>query len=129
MAEAAFGIFLRLLRERRDLSLRELGRLAEVDHAYIHRLETGTKESPSPEVLGKLGRALKANKRDSEILALLATLSQVPPEMGEFLALDTSVTPVEVKALAGFAFRGKRTSYQELLQRIRAFLAEEEGNG
>ena len=43
MPESALGFLIRFLREQRGLSLRELGRLAGVDHAYIHRLETGEK--------------------------------------------------------------------------------------
>ncbi|HXJ57708.1 MAG TPA: helix-turn-helix transcriptional regulator [Verrucomicrobiae bacterium] len=53
------GDILRSSRERRGLSLRELGRLAGIDHAYIHRLETGAKEAPSDQVIMKLARALK----------------------------------------------------------------------
>ena len=41
--QTSFGILLARLRERRDLSLRELGLISGVDHAYIHRLETGEK--------------------------------------------------------------------------------------
>ena len=51
--ESALGVLLRSLRDGRGLNLRELGLLAEVDHAYIYRLETGAKESPSEEVLSK----------------------------------------------------------------------------
>ena len=128
MPEAAFGTFLKLLRERRGLSLREMGRLAEVDHAYIHRLERGDKESPSSDVLGKLGRAVKADKRESDMLAALAVLPQAPADMSEFVLADPTVTPAEVTALAGAVFRGKKSSYADLLKRLRSFLAED-GDG
>jgi len=45
-----FWICLRLFREERTLSLRELSTLSGVDHAYIHRLESGDKTAPSPDV-------------------------------------------------------------------------------
>ena len=51
MDQAALGLMLQHLREKRGLKLRELAQLANVDHAYIYRLETGAKERPSDEVL------------------------------------------------------------------------------
>ena len=48
MPAPALGSVLRALREKRGLSLRELGQLAEVDHAYIHRLETGSLDHVGP---------------------------------------------------------------------------------
>lgn len=62
------GALLRLLREQRGFSLRELGRLAGIDHAYIHRLEIGSKGAPSDPVIMKLARVLKADKSETDIL-------------------------------------------------------------
>ena len=72
MPQTALGFLLQNLREERGLSFRELALLADIDHAYIYRLETGAKESPSDEVLSKLIRALKAAKREAEMLRYLA---------------------------------------------------------
>ena len=44
----SFGYALRKFREGRGLSLRELGTLCGIDHAYIHRLEKDEKTAPSP---------------------------------------------------------------------------------
>src|SRR5438477_6583656 len=62
--QPGLGAALRKLRERRTLSIRELGRLADVDHAYIYRLEQGEKTSPSAELIATLLSVLKANPRD-----------------------------------------------------------------
>ena len=51
MPETALGIWLKDLRDRRGLSLRELAERSNVDHAYIYRLETGAKEAPSQDVV------------------------------------------------------------------------------
>ena len=72
MAQPALGLLLQKLREERGLSLRELMQLAGIDHAYIYRLEIGDKESPSEEVLSKLIRALKAGKREADMVRYLA---------------------------------------------------------
>ena len=42
----SFGYALRKFREARNLSLREFGKLCDIDHAYIHRLEREEKTAP-----------------------------------------------------------------------------------
>jgi transcriptional regulator with XRE-family HTH domain len=66
------GAALSTLRARRLLSLRELGRLSGIDHAYLYRLETEHKSSPSAEVIAKLVKALKLDARDSKLVKRLA---------------------------------------------------------
>lgn len=130
MAQPAFGLLLQRLREERRLSLRELGQLAEIDHAYIYRLENGQKESPSEEAMTKLIRALKAPKREAEMLRYLATHTQVDPGLVEHALTDTTITIEEFSAAAGMAFRGTgRPDHAKLVERIRRILKEENGNG
>jgi HTH-type transcriptional regulator, competence development regulator len=130
MAQPAFGLLLQRLREERRLSLRELGQLAEIDHAYIYRLENGQKESPSEEALTKLNRALKAPKREAEMLRYLATHTQVDLGLVEHALTDTTITIEEFSAAAGMAFRGTgRPDHAKLVERIRRILKEENGNG
>jgi transcriptional regulator with XRE-family HTH domain len=130
MAQPAFGLLLQRLREERRLSLRELGQLAEIDHAYIYRLENGQKESPSEEALTKLIRALKAPKREAEMLRYLAIHTHVDPSLVEHALTDTTITIEEFSAAAGMAFRGTgRPDHAKLVERIRRILKEENGNG
>lgn len=130
MAQPAFGLLLQRLREVRGLSLRELGHLAEVDHAYIYRLENGEKESPSEEALTKLIRALKAPKREAEMLRYLAVHPQVEPTLIEYALKDPSITIEEFSAAAGMAYRGAgRPEPAKLFERIRRILKDESSNG
>ena len=130
MAQPAFGLLLQRLREERRLSLRELGQLAEIDNAYIYRLENGEKESPSDEALTKLIRALKAPKREAEMLRYLAAHPEVDPGLAEHVLTDPTITFEEFSAAAGMAFRGTvRPEYSKLIERIRRILKEENGNG
>ena len=130
MGQPAFGVLLQRLREQRRLSLRELGQLAEIDHAYIYRLEGGEKESPSEEALAKLIRALKAPRRENDMLRYLATHSQVDPGLVEHVFTDPSVTTDEFYAAASMAFRGTgRPEYSKQIERIRRILQEEHENG
>lgn len=126
MAQPAFGLLLQRLREERRLSLRELGQLADVDHAYIYRLETGTKESPSDDVLGKLIRALKPPKREADMLRYLAKHTETDAALVEEVLKDTTVTYEIFASVAGAAFRGTvRPDYRKLIERVRRILDEE----
>jgi HTH-type transcriptional regulator, competence development regulator len=129
MPEAALGFLLKYLREQRGLSYRELAKLADVDHAYIYRLETGDKESPSPDVLTKLVKALKPGKRETEMLHYLSEHSETASELVELTLKDESISCPHFKAVAGMAHRGKRPDYPVLIERVRRYMAEDEGDG
>ncbi len=128
MSESALGFLLQSLRENRGLSLRETAQLAELDHAYIYRLETGEKESPSHEALAKLIRALKPPKRETEMLHFLTAHSNTSPDLVAFVRSDPSVSYGEFAAAAGIAYRGAaRHDYKTMIARIRRVLDAENG--
>ncbi|MGA0602968.1 helix-turn-helix domain-containing protein [Caulobacter sp. KR2-114] len=127
MPESALGRWLKALRG--DLSLRDLAQRSEVDHAYIYRLETGAKESPSDEVISKLATALRPSTRDGEILRFLAGHPNVDADLADFARQDASVTPEEFHMLTTVVNRGARADYATSLTRIRRFMQEEDGDG
>jgi transcriptional regulator with XRE-family HTH domain len=130
MAQAALGYLLRNLREERGLSLRELAQLADIDHAYIYRLETGAKESPSDDLLTKLIRALKAPKREADMLRYLAAHTETDAGFVAFVRQDPTVTFDEFASAAGMVFRGAgRPDYATRIERVRRILKEENGHG
>lgn len=130
MAQLALGLLLQSLREQRGLSLRELAQLGDTDHAYIYRLETGAKESPSEEVLSKLIRALKAGKREAEMLRYLAKYPETDASLVAHVLKDPTVTFELFASAAGAAFRGNvRPDYAKLIERMRRILSEEDSNG
>jgi transcriptional regulator with XRE-family HTH domain len=130
MAQSAFGFLLRRLREDRKLSLRELGQLADIDHAYIFRLESGDKEAPSEETLAKLIRALKVGKREADMLRYLAKHPETDTALVLEALKDSTMSYDLFKSVAGVAFRGKgRPDYPKLIQRVRRILAEEDSGG
>ena len=92
MPQSALGFLLRDLRDERKLSLREAAQLADVDHAYVYRLETGDKESPSDEVLTKLARALKAPRRETEMLRYIAVHPETETGLVAHVRRDPTVT-------------------------------------
>lgn len=99
MAESAFGVVLRTLRERRELSLRNLGALAEMDHAYISKIERGDKEPPPAATFSRLSRHLKASPHELAILQFLHTNNAVDPALALQALADPEVTP-EIMAIA-----------------------------
>ncbi|KLB48363.1 helix-turn-helix domain-containing protein, partial [Xanthomonas euvesicatoria] len=106
MPQTGLGVALKTLRERRTLSLREVGQLASVDHAYVHRLESGDKTSPSQDLLGKLVKVLKPSARDAEIVNWLAMHEDADPLLVEFVLKDESVELDIFTAAAGVRHRG-----------------------
>ncbi len=126
MPESALGRWLKALRDDRRLSLREVSQRGEVDHAYVYRLETGAKESPSEEVINKLIAALTPSARDVEILRFLASHPNVDSNLADFARQDASVTPEEFHMLTTVVNRGARADYATSLTRIRRFMQEEE---
>ena len=127
MAQTAFGVLLKALREARGLSTRELARLAVIDHAYIYRLESGEKESPSDEAVGKLLRVLKPAKREAEMLRYLAEHRTTDPMLVKHVLRDATVTFDIFTSVVGATFRGTtRPDYTKLIERIRLALRDDE---
>lgn len=130
MAQSALGFLLRNLREERGLSLRELAQLADIDHAYVYRLETGDKELPSDEVLSKLIRALKAPRREADMLRYLAAHADADAGFVSHVRQDPTVTFDEYASAAGMVYRGAaRPDYATRVERVRRILKEEDADG
>jgi len=64
MEESNFGQFLRSLRERRHMSLRDVERESGVSNAYIAQLEKGDRPPPRPNTLKKLAKAYNVTVRE-----------------------------------------------------------------
>ncbi len=126
MLPTGFGAALNKLRERRTLSLRELSTLAEVDHAYVYRLETGEKTNPSDEALEKLIRVLKPGARDAAMLKWLAAHPDTDPNLVLYVLDDPRVPLEHFTAAAGTVHRGTaRPDPAKLLERVRKIMEEE----
>ena len=125
MPESGLGVWLKGLRERSKLSLRELAQRSEVDHAYIYRLETGAKEAPSDEVVNKLIAALSATKREAEVFRFLASHPNSDVSMLNFVRDNPDVTFAEFHMLTTVVNRGARPDYATSLARIRRILQED----
>lgn len=118
MAESAFGVALRELREIRQLSLRDLGALAEVDHAYIAKIERGDKEPPPEETFARLIRHLKATAHQIAVLRFLRTSNSVDPALALHALTNTEATPEILAIAATVVHRGAaRPSPAELIVR------------
>lgn len=120
VAESAFGVVLRELREGRQLSLRDLGALAEVDHAYIAKIERGDKEPPPEETFTRLVRHLKATAHQVAVLRFLRTSNAIDPTLALYSLTDTEATPDILAIAATVVHRGAaRPSPADLIKRAR----------
>ena len=103
----SFGYTLRKFREARNLSLREFGKLCDVDHAYIHRLEREEKTAPSEQVVDAFTRTLKLNARTAQLLRLLVGKAVNHTLIDVFV--EDEERPLELLEPAyQMSFRGKR---------------------
>jgi HTH-type transcriptional regulator, competence development regulator len=128
MAQTGLGTALRTLRERRTLSLREMAQLSTVDHAYVHRLETGEKTSPSEELVTKLLKVLKPSDRDAEIVKWLVGHPDCDPDLVSYVLGEADVSVDVFATAAGVRHRGNaRPDPATLIARVkRAFEDDDE---
>lgn len=128
MSQTGLGVALKTLRERRTLSLREIGQLSSVDHAYVHRLESGEKTNPSPDLVEKLLRVLKPGERDAALVMWLVDHAEADPRLVEFVLQDPTISIDIFSAAAGVKHRGNtRPDPATLIARIqRAFEDEDD---
>ena len=109
---ATFGSLLKHYREAQELSLRELATRSEVDHAYIHRLETGSKTTPSADVVDRLIKKLGVDKRVGSVMRLLA--GREADDILVELTLEEPRWPLEVfEAAMQASFRGTRPATKD----------------
>lgn len=125
----SFGYALKKFREDRGLSLRELGKLCEIDHAYIHRLEKDEKTAPSEQVLDSFVRYLKLSPRRAALLRLL-----VGKSVNELLVdvfIEDEDRPLELlEPSYQMSFRGKRPEtkdeWRKHIDRLAALFDDED---
>jgi transcriptional regulator with XRE-family HTH domain len=125
----SFGYALKKFREDRSLSLRELGKLCEIDHAYIHRLEKDKKTAPSDQVIDSFIRYLKLSPRRAELLRLLVGKS-INEQLVDVFIEDEN-RPLELlEPSYQMSFRGRRPEtkdeWRKHIDRLATLFDEEE---
>ena len=125
----SFGYALKRFREERDLSLRELGKLCEIDHAYIHRLEKDEKTAPSDQVIDSFVRNLKLTPRRARLLRLLVGKSMNEELIDVFI--EDEERPLDLlEPSYQMSFRGKRPEskddWRRHIDRLAALFDDEE---
>lgn len=120
MPQTGLGVALKTLRERNGMSLREIGQKSSTDHAYIHRLETGEKTSPSAELVAKLVAVLHPNERDAGIIFWLMDHPEADLALVDYALHDEQISLEVFSAAAGMRHRGTvRPDPATLISRVR----------
>lgn len=86
MDDRSFGEYLKGLRKRQRMSLREVEGESGVSNAYVAQIERGDRPAPSPEILRKLAAAYKVTVR--ELLEKAGYLDEPETKMSEEEAVD-----------------------------------------
>ncbi len=127
MPQTGLGVALKILRERRTLSLLEFSKLSGVDRAYIHRLESGDKINPSTEMIDKILKVLKPNERDAELIKWLIDRTEVDPALIEYAVTDPTIEVDHIVAAAGIRHRGSvRPDPAKLIDRVKRLFEDDD---
>lgn len=129
MGDSAFGAVLRTLRERRGLSLRELGTLADIDYGYISKIERGDKEVPPEDTFLRLSRSLKPASNELVLLKFLYATPNIDPALALHALSDSDITPELLTIAASTVYRGTtRPAPEELIRRAKRAKEIMDGN-
>ena len=127
-----FGELLKRFREERQFTLRDLGKLSGVDHAYIYRLERGEKSAPSEDTIKALIKALKIDSRQARILRFLED-REVPYGLVETVMREPEHDLADFESVAAMSYRGARPKdrgdWTRLLNMVREVRQEFEKDG
>ena len=93
------GEFIKLQRERADLSLRRLADRAGVSNPYLSQIERGLRK-PSAEILKRLSRALSISAESLYSRAGLIEEGPRPPEVIDAIDSDQVLSPSQKRVLA-----------------------------
>ena len=95
MAKTTLGEYIRNLRNKRDMGVRELGREVDVSGVHISSIEKN-KATPSPELLCKI-----ALKLGADVDKLQAMANQVDPEVIDVIKRSPSAVPSFLRSAKG----------------------------
>tara|TARA_B100000959_G_scaffold231931_1_gene248584 strand:- start:194 stop:544 length:351 start_codon:yes stop_codon:yes gene_type:complete len=95
MAKATLGEYIRSLRNKRDIGVRELGRAVDVSGVHISSIEKD-KNTPSPELLRKIAVVLEV-----DVDKLLSMANQVDPEVIAVIKKSPSAVPSFLRSAKG----------------------------
>ena len=104
MAKTTLGEYVRNLRNKRDLGVRELGRKVKVSGVHISSIEKN-KTTPSPELLCKIALILGA-----DVDKLQAMANHVDPEVIDVIKRSPSAVPSFLRSAKGLT----KAQWQEL---------------
>ena len=117
-----FGDYIGRLRNEKRLSSRQLGQLADIDHAYICRLEGGEKKDPSDDIVNSLIRVLSPGKRKTRILRFLLSTSVDEHLLGQVLE-DPEISLDDFESAAQMSAPGRpsgKEAWRGILTQVRS---------
>lgn len=80
-----FGLYIRKLRNDREMTIRQLELYSGVSNSYLSQLENGKRGIPSPKILEKLSKGLKVPYNELLIKAGYADESHIDSERDKII--------------------------------------------
>lgn len=120
-----FGSYIAELRDRKNLSLRELEKRADdLNHVYIWRLERGDRDAPSDTTVEKLSKALELTQREREIVSLLLK-TNIDDRLYDLIVERPDIPIEDIEPVATMSFRGNRpadqASWLKCIEMVKSF--------
>lgn len=111
------GDYLKSLRLRRGLSLREVEKLADVSNAYLSMIESGKRPAPHPKVLKKL--AVAYGEKLSKLMKIAGYL-----ELSDTEEASLEVERLYQEAISDPTFAFGRRATGKMSTEMKRFVAE-----
>jgi transcriptional regulator with XRE-family HTH domain len=124
-----FSNYLKRLREKNKLSIRQLALYSDVSAGYLSQIESGIRGIPSPEVIKKLHKPLKVEYED--LMRAAGYLEENGQPSSEEDELDQQVREMMNDPETGVFFKDYLSAPEEKKKQLREFmrflLIEEKG--
>jgi transcriptional regulator with XRE-family HTH domain len=107
----SLGMYLRRQREQAGLNVRQLAERADVDHAYVVRLENSKQVKPSADILQRLAEALQVDF--SELLPFIGVKPvSLLPSVRTYFRRKLGVNADEAEVLARLIEKYRQDKHQ-----------------
>ena len=105
-ADSGFGVFLRDLRQEKEIGQRKLARRLGISAPYLNDIEKGKRPAPKEEILRNMAEALEADLQRMFDLAAQSR-NEIPEDVANIIKQNPEITPL-VRAIADYGLDGQK---------------------
>ena len=116
-----FGIYIRTLRKRVGLTLREIEEQTGISNAYLSQIEQGHRNPPSPAMLKRLAKALGVSQNQLMVEAGYLEETKSADRTEDKERIESIFELVSQDPLCSFGQRAKKLSLEDKISIIRLY--------